>query len=146
MVFAGYWQRPDETARTMTPDGWLRTGDIGRRDADGFFFITGRIKELIIKGGENIAPREIDEVLLRHPAVQEAAVVGIASEHWGETPVAFVVLRAVADVSPEELRAWFNERVGKTQRLADLRLVEALPRSAIGKLLKRSLRDAYTTI
>ena len=86
-------ERRGNTAKRFTPDGWLRTGDLGHRDADGFFFVTGRIKELIIKGGENIAPREIDEALLRHPAVLEAAAVGIPDRHYGQEIMACVVLR-----------------------------------------------------
>ena len=149
-MMTAYHRQPDKTREVLWFDAtgkrFIRTGDVGRFDEDGFLTLIDRRKDMIISGGFNLYPSELEAVLMRHPAVQEAAVVGIASEHWGETPVAFVVLRAVADVSPEELRAWFNERVGKTQRLADLRLVEALPRSAIGKVLKRSLRDAYTTI
>ena len=92
-VMRGYYKNEEATRGTFTPDGWLRTGDLGHRDADGFFFITGRIKELIIKGGENIAPREIDEMLLRHPAVLDAAAVGIPDRHYGQEIMACVVLR-----------------------------------------------------
>ena len=92
-VMVGYYKNDEATRASLTPDGWLRTGDLGHRDADGFFFVTGRIKELIIKGGENIAPREIDEVLLRHPAVLEAAAVGIPDRHYGQDIAACVVVR-----------------------------------------------------
>ena len=92
-VMRGYYKNDAATTAAFTPDGWLRTGDLGHRDGDGFFFVTGRIKELIIKGGENIAPREIDEVLLAHPAVLDAAAVGMPDKHYGQEILAAVVLR-----------------------------------------------------
>ncbi|RUP24457.1 MAG: 4-coumarate--CoA ligase, partial [Curvibacter sp.] len=99
----------------------------------------------IISGGFNIYPSDLEALLRSHPAVAEAAVVGMPSVEWGETPVAFVVLQPGVDLAAEALRQWLNERVGKTQRLAALHLIDELPRSAIGKVLKRELRDAYAT-
>jgi long-chain acyl-CoA synthetase len=99
---------------------------------------------MVISGGFNIYPSDLEAVLTQHPAVVEAAVVGVASDRWGETPVAFVAVHETEPVSAEALKAWANERLGKTQRLADLVLVDSLPRSHIGKVLKRELRDAYT--
>lgn len=140
----GYKNRPDLTAKAFwtAPDGsqWLRTGDIGRLDEDGFLTLMDRAKDMIISGGFNIYPSDIEAVLLALPGVVEAAVVGVASDRWGETPVAFVV---APGSDPEALRAAANARVGKTQRLAALVLVDELPRSHIGKVLKRELRDGF---
>jgi acyl-CoA synthetase (AMP-forming)/AMP-acid ligase II len=146
----GYHNRPEATreAEWFSPDGgrFIRTGYIGRFDADGFLTLIDRKKDMIISGGFNIYPSDLEAELLAHPAVEEAAVFGVPSEAWGETPVAAVVLRRGAAVDAEALREWVNTRVGKTQRLADLRLTSALPRSAIGKVLKRELRDAFDTV
>ena len=102
-----------------------------------------RKKDMIISGGFNIYPSDLEAVLVQHPAVEESAVIGVPSDRWGETPVAFVRLRDGTAVEVEALKDFFNLKVGKTQRLADLRIVSSLPRSAIGKILKRDLRDAY---
>jgi acyl-CoA synthetase (AMP-forming)/AMP-acid ligase II len=103
-VMKGYYKDEDATRASFLPEGWLRSGDLGHRDADGYFFITGRIKELIIKGGENIAPREIDEALLRHPAVLDAAAVGMPDKHYGQEILACVVLREGATCTEAALR------------------------------------------
>jgi long-chain acyl-CoA synthetase len=118
---------------------FIRTGDIGRFDEDGFLVLVDRKKDMIISGGFNIYPSDLEAVLAQHPAVAEVAVVGVPSERWGETPVAFVV----GNTSEEELLKWANQRLGKTQRLAAVRVVDALPRSAIGKVLKRELRQRF---
>ncbi|HUN94140.1 MAG TPA: class I adenylate-forming enzyme family protein [Burkholderiaceae bacterium] len=148
MMMSGYHKRPELTAQAEWHDAqgrrYIRTGDIGRFDDEGFLVLVDRRKDMIISGGFNIYPSDLEAVLRQHPAVADVAVVGVASEAWGETPVAFVVRRAGAPETAEALRAWANERVGKTQRIAGLRLVEDLPRSAIGKILKRELRDAWT--
>ena len=140
----GYKNRPDLTAKAFwtAPDGsqWLRTGDIGRIDGDGFLTLMDRAKDMIISGGFNIYPSDIEAVLTELSGVAEAAVVGVASDRWGETPVAFVV---APGGDAESLRAAANARVGKTQRLAALMLVDELPRSHIGKVLKRELRDSF---
>jgi long-chain acyl-CoA synthetase len=141
----GYKNRPDltEKAYWTAPDGskWLRTGDIGRLDEDGFLTLMDRAKDMIISGGFNIYPSDIEAVILAQPGVVEAAVVGVASDRWGETPVAFVVAPG-ADAAT--LKSAANAGLGKTQRLADLVLVDELPRSHIGKVLKRELRDGFT--
>ena len=140
----GYKNRPDLTKKAFwtAPDGskWLRTGDIGRLDEDGFLTLMDRAKDMIISGGFNIYPSDIEAVILALPGVVEAAVVGVASDRWGETPVAFVV---APGVDAESLRAAANAGLGKTQRLAALVLVDELPRSHIGKALKRELRDGF---
>ncbi|MBK7017529.1 MAG: acyl--CoA ligase [Sulfuritalea sp.] len=151
-MMRGYHRQPDKTreAEWYAPDGmrFIRTGDVGRFDADGFLTLMDRKKDMIISGGFNVYPSDLEAVLARHPAVAEAAVIGIASQRWGETPLAFVALRVGAGETPiattTELRDWANARLGKTQRLAAVNIVSSLPRNAIGKILKRELRDRYT--
>jgi acyl-CoA synthetase (AMP-forming)/AMP-acid ligase II len=141
-VMRGYYKNDAATQAAFTPDGWLRTGDLGHRDADGFFFVTGRIKELIIKGGENIAPREIDEALLRHPAVLEAAAVGIPDRHYGQEILACVVLRDGAACGEDELRAFCIEHLGRYKTPKSFRYVSELPRGPSGKVQRLKLLDA----
>ncbi|MBS0295473.1 MAG: AMP-binding protein [Proteobacteria bacterium] len=145
-MMAGYWNRPEATREAMWRDGegrpWLRTGDIGRLDADGFLYVVDRKKDMILSGGQNVYPADIEAVLADHPAVAECAVIGAPDPKWGETPVALVVARAGAACEAEALKAWVNGRVGKFQRVSAVRLVDALPRNAAGKVLKRELRDA----
>jgi acyl-CoA synthetase (AMP-forming)/AMP-acid ligase II len=140
-VMRGYYKNEEATRATFTPDGWLRTGDLGHRDADGFFFVTGRIKELIIKGGENIAPREIDEALLAHPAVLDAAAVGIPDPHYGQEIMACVVLREGAACGEDELRAFCIERLGRYKTPKRLRFVAELPRGPSGKVQRLKLLE-----
>ncbi|HEU0199060.1 MAG TPA: class I adenylate-forming enzyme family protein, partial [Burkholderiaceae bacterium] len=146
-MMAGYHNQPEKTreAEWYAPDGrrFIRTGDIGRFDADGFLTLFDRKKDMIISGGFNIYPSDLEAQLRKHPAVADAAVVGVPSAQWGETPVAFVVRNKDEPTTAEALRAWLNAAVGKTQRLADLIYVDRLPRNAIGKVLKRELRDRY---
>ncbi len=145
-MMTGYHRQPGKTreAEWFAPDGkrFIRTGDIGRFDADGFLTLFDRKKDMVISGGFNIYPSDLEAQLIQHPGVFEVAVVGVPSLQWGETPVAFVVRRAGCSDSAEALKDWLNERVGKTQRLAAVHLVEELPRSPIGKVLKRALRDS----
>jgi long-chain acyl-CoA synthetase len=145
-MMRGYHNQPAKTreAEWYSPEGerYIRTGDVGRFDAEGFLTLMDRKKDMIISGGFNIYPSDLEAELTRHPAVLEAAVLGMPSEAWGETPVAFVVLRSGQAIESEPLRSWVNQRVGKTQRLTALHLTDALPRSAIGKVLKRELRDS----
>ncbi len=146
-MMKGYHRQPEKTreAEWFDPQGkrFIRTGDIGRFDTDGFLILFDRRKDMVISGGFNIYPSDLEAVLRQHPAVYDVAVVGVPSELWGETPVAFVVRQAGQELAAETLKSWANERVGKTQRLADLRYIDELPRSAIGKVLKRELREMY---
>ncbi|WP_309901072.1 class I adenylate-forming enzyme family protein [Variovorax soli] len=144
-MMTGYHHQPEKTreAEWFDPTGkrFIRTGDVGRFDEEGFLTLFDRKKDMIISGGFNIYPSDLEAVLRSHAAVAEAAVVGAPSEQWGETPVAFVVRRAGNDTSGEALLQWANAQLGKTQRLARLHLIDELPRSAIGKVLKRELRE-----
>jgi acyl-CoA synthetase (AMP-forming)/AMP-acid ligase II len=146
-MMVGYHGRPEATREAewfdATGKRFIRTGDIGRFDDDGFLILLDRRKDMIISGGFNIYPSDLEAQLREHPAVAEAAVVGVPSAKWGETPVAFVVRRPDARDETEALRAWLNARVGKTQRLAALHVVDELPRSSIGKVLKRKLREQH---
>ncbi|WP_280151565.1 class I adenylate-forming enzyme family protein [Piscinibacter sp. XHJ-5] len=146
-MMSGYHGRPELTreAEWYAPDGkrFIRTGDIGSFDAEGFLTLIDRKKDMIISGGFNIYPSDLEAQLRAHPAVADVSVVGVPSELWGETPVAFVVRRAGDATPAEALRDWLNARVGKTQRIADLRCLDELPRSAIGKVLKRELRQRW---
>ena len=146
-IMTGYRHQPQKTREAEWHDAngkrFIRTGDIGRFDEDGFMILMDRKKDMIISGGFNIYPSDLEAIAREHPDVAEVAVVGVPSDRWGETPVAFVVLRHGAQTSADKLRAWINDRVGKTQRLAALELCESLPRGNIGKVLKRELRDSY---
>ncbi|MGI8331203.1 long-chain-fatty-acid--CoA ligase [Actinomadura scrupuli] len=143
-VMKGYWRRPAENAATLLPGGWLRTGDGGSFDEDGFLYLHDRIKDMIVSGGENVYPAEVESVLTGHPSVAEVAVIGVPSERWGEVPYAVVVLRPdAAPLPPAELIAWTRERLAHFKCPAGVRFVEALPRNASGKLLKNRLREDH---
>ncbi|HYD74138.1 MAG TPA: long-chain fatty acid--CoA ligase [Candidatus Binatia bacterium] len=136
----GYWQRPEETAKAFTPDGWLKSGDLGRRDADGCYYVAGRIKEMYISGGENVYPAEIENVLARHPAVQEAAVVGVADEKWGEVGCAFVMLKSDAlPVGGGELIQFCRSNLAGFKTPKQVVFVSDFPRTAAGKVQKHLL-------
>jgi long-chain acyl-CoA synthetase len=141
-VMLGYYRAPELTAKAIDPQGWFATGDLGRRDADGYYFITGRLKELIIKGGENIAPREIDEAVLRHPAVLECAAVGVPDAHYGQEILACVVLKPDASCGEEELRAHCERELGRYKAPRFLRFVAELPKGPSGKVQRLKLLEA----
>lgn len=143
MLMPGYYKRPDLTAEAIR-DGWLYTGDLGYMDEDGFLYLVDRKKDMIISGGVNVYPRDIEEVVVKHPSVREAAVFGIPNQKWGETPVAAVILKEPGSTSADELRTWINERVeAKYQRVSQVLLLKDFPRSVAGKTLKRILRQEY---
>lgn len=139
-VVCRYWNRPEETAAAIR-DGWIHTGDIGFVDADGWVHIVDRKKDMVIVGGYNVYPREIDEVLFAHPAVREAATVGVPDQHWGEALCAYVVLMPGQDAGVEELRAWCAERLAEFKVPSALRIAAALPKTAARKIDKRALRE-----
>jgi len=140
-VMTGYYKAPDKTAEALEPDGWLHTGDLGYMDEDGFVFVTGRIKELIIKGGENIAPKEIDEALYRHPAVLDAAAVGIPDKDYGEEIMACVVLKPGFTTAEEELRDHCLEHLGKFKTPKLIKIMDDLPKGPSGKIQRLKLRE-----
>ena len=146
-MMSGYHNQPAKTAEAEWYDSegrrYIRTGDVGRYDEDGFMVLFDRRKDMVISGGFNIYPSDLEAVLRQHPAVADVAVVGVPSAEWGETPVAWVVPQPGATASAEDVRGWMNQQVGKTQRLSGLRFISELPRSAIGKVLKRELRDLW---
>ena len=134
----GYYNRPEATAEVMR-DGWFRTGDLGRRDKDGYYYIVDRAKDMIIRGGFNVYPREIEEVLMTHEAVSLAAVVGVPHDSHGEEVKAFVIPTPGATVTADELRRLGQGADGRVQVPADRQLVSTLPMTATGKMLKREL-------
>ncbi len=146
-MMTAYYKQPAKTAEAEWHDAsgkrFIRTGDVGRFDEDCFLILLDRKKDMIISGGFNIYPSDLEAILSQHPEVAEVAVVGVASTRWGETPVAFAVRRADSELTAESLLAWANAQLGKTQRLAAVEMIESLPRSTIGKVLKRSLRDEF---
>lgn len=143
LLMPGYHNRPDLTAQAIV-DGWLHTGDLGFVDEDGFLYLVDRKKDLIISGGVNVYPKDIEEVLVQHAAVREVAVFGVPSAKWGEAPVAAVLLKTGAEATPEALRQWTNERVAaRYQQLHDVVILDDFPRSSAGKTLKRVLREPY---
>jgi acyl-CoA synthetase (AMP-forming)/AMP-acid ligase II len=145
-MMTAYHNQPEKTREAEWYDAqgnrFIRTGDVGRFDAEGFLTLMDRRKDMVISGGFNIYPSDLEAVLRQHPGVADVAVVGVPSAEWGESPVAFVVAAADAP-APQALREWANARLGKTQRLVDVRYLPELPRSDIGKVLKRQLRDGY---
>ena len=145
-VMRGYLKNDTETAKAFTADGWFRTGDLGYRDDDGYYFITGRAKELIIKGGENISPREIDEALLRYPAVMEAATIGVKDSNYGQNIEAYLVLRDGAAVSANDLRAHCLEHLGKYKMPRVCYVVDDLPRGPTGKIQRLKLHDLESSV
>ena len=142
-VMAGYWRKPEATAAAISPDGWYRSGDGGHMDADGYVYVTDRIKDMIISGGENIYPAEIERVLAEHPALADVAVIGVPDERWGEVPKAVVVFRAGMSVEPGELVDWCRERLAGYKVPKTVDIIDALPRNPTGKVLKRELRRPY---
>jgi long-chain acyl-CoA synthetase len=142
-VMEGYFERPQETTAALTPDGWLRTGDGGYLDDDGYLFLTDRIKDMIVSGGENVYPIEVEEVLAHHPDVADVAVVGVPDERWGETVKALVVPTADRTPTAEELVAFARERLAGYKLPRSIEFVDDLPRTATGKVLKRELRDRH---
>jgi acyl-CoA synthetase (AMP-forming)/AMP-acid ligase II len=143
-VMKGYWRKPELTRETILPGGWLRTGDGGSFSAEGFLVLHDRIKDMIITGGENVFSIEVDRVLLAHPAVAEAATVGIPSREWGESPFAVVVLCESGAATAADLIAWTRNRLAHFKCPIGVRFVAALPRTALGKVRKNAVRDDVT--
>ena len=143
MVMAGYWNRPEATAEAVTPDGWLKTGDAGRRDADGYIFVHDRVKDMIVSGGENIYPAEVENAILGCPGVADAAVIGVPDERWGEAVKAIVVPIPGATPEPQAVIAWARQRIAGFKAPKSVDFIDVLPRNASGKVLRRELRKPY---
>jgi acyl-CoA synthetase (AMP-forming)/AMP-acid ligase II len=137
----GYLNNPEATAATITEDGWLRSGDIGRRDENGYFFVVDRLKELIKYHGYQVPPAELEAVLVSHPKVKDAGVIGVPTEDGDELPKACVV--AEDGLDPDELMAYVAERVAPYKRIREVEFVDEIPKSASGKILRRMLREQY---
>jgi fatty-acyl-CoA synthase len=143
-VMPGYWERPDANAAAFTDDGvWFHSGDVAVTDKDGYVFLVDRVKDMIISGGENIYPAEVEKALVEHPAVLDAGVFGVPDAKWGEVGCAVVVLVPGQEASGEDLRAFLRGRIAKYKVPATFRFVDELPRSGAGKILKNRLREAY---
>jgi acyl-CoA synthetase (AMP-forming)/AMP-acid ligase II len=139
----GYYKRPDLTAETIK-NGFLHSGDMGYVDDDGFLYLVDRKKDMIISGGVNVYPRDIEEIVVQHPDVREVAVFGMPHAKWGETPIAAVTLLKSGSITAEVLKDWINDRVAaKFQRVSEVVVMEDFPRNVAGKILKRVMREPY---
>ncbi|MFI4966032.1 MAG: long-chain-fatty-acid--CoA ligase [Caulobacterales bacterium] len=143
MVMAGYWNRPEATAEAVSPDRWLKTGDAGYRDANGYIFVHDRVKDMIVSGGENIYPAEVENAILGCPGVADAAVIGAPDERWGEAVKAIVVPVKGAEPTPEAVIAWVRARIAGFKAPKSVDFIDVLPRNASGKVLRRELRKPY---
>ena len=141
-IMSGYWRKPEDTAKTII-DGWLHTGDMGYYDENGFIYIVDRKKDMIITGGENVFPREVEEVLYRHPAVLEAAVIGVPDEKWVERVHAVIALKEEQRPTAEEVMNFCKDHLARYKAPRSVEFVEDLPKNPQGKILKRELRDRY---
>ncbi len=146
-LMRGYYKKPEETSAAVWKDEagrtYLRTGDIGKLDEDGFLYILDRKKDMILSGGVNVFPKDIEEIVARHPEVADVAVIGVPHEKWGETPLALVIRRSGTSLSTGELTLWANDRLAKHQRITGVEFRDELPRNALGKVLKKELREPY---
>lgn len=140
-VFQGYWELPEDTKNAFTSDGWYKTGDLARQDEEGYLYIVDRKKDMIVSGGYNIYPRELEEILITHPALADVTVIGESDINLGEIPVAFVIPKKDIDVSPEDILAFCSERMAKYKIPRLIQFVEEFPRTGSGKVLKRLLRN-----
>ncbi len=142
-VMAGYWKDDQKTSQVLTPEGWLRTSDMGWMDEEGYIYLAGRADDMIIRGGENISPDEVEEALHSHPKVEEAAVIGVPDVEWGQEPRAVVVLKKGESASPEEIMEFCRTRLAGFKRPRSVVFIDALPRNPMGKVLRKRLREEY---
>ncbi|SFS10452.1 fatty acid--CoA ligase [Sphingomonas jatrophae] len=143
LVMVGYWQRPDATAEALSPDGWFRTGDAGYLDEGGYLFIQDRVKDMIVTGGENVYPAEVEAALYEHPAIAEVAVIGVPSAKWGEEVKAVAVAKPGTAIEPAEVIAWARQRIAGYKLPKSVDVIPALPRGPTGKILRRELRAPF---
>ena len=141
-LMKGYWNRPEETAEALR-GGWMHTGDAGCMDDEGYLYIQDRVKDMIVSGGENVYPRVVEEVLFQHPAIADAAVIGVPDERWGETVKAIVVVRRGLNATPEEIMEFCRGKLGRFEQPRSVDFTDDLPRNPSGKVLKRALREPY---
>jgi acyl-CoA synthetase (AMP-forming)/AMP-acid ligase II len=139
-LFSEYYKLPEEMEKSFLPGGWFKTGDMGKRDEEGFYYLLDRKKDMIISGGVNVYPKDIEEILFTHPAVMDTAVIGVPDEKWGEAVKAFVVLKPDSNIEENQLIGYCNQRLAKFQNIKMLEVVQSLPRNPSGKILKRELR------
>jgi malonyl-CoA/methylmalonyl-CoA synthetase len=142
-ITPGYWRKPEETARTFV-DGWFRTGDLGRVDDEGYYYLTDRLKHIIISGGENISPKEVESIINRFEGVLESSVIGLSDDQWGEKVAAAVVTKPGVKVKPDDLQQFCRQHLHNWKCPKEIRLVEALPRNTMGKVLKEELKNLFT--
>ncbi|MEE8173683.1 MAG: hypothetical protein V3T71_00010, partial [Dehalococcoidia bacterium] len=142
-IMSGYWKDEEKTAKALTPDGWLHTSDMGWRDEDNYFYLAGRGDDMIIRGGENISPEEVENVLHSHPQIDEAAVIGVPDPDWGQQPKAIVVLKEGEKATPEEIMEYCRAKLASFKRPRSVVFVDSLPRNPMGKVLKRVLREEH---
>ena len=142
-VMTGYWGDEEKSSQVLTPEGWLKTGDMGWMDEEGYIYLAGRGDDMIIRGGENISPEEVEEVLRAHPKVEDAAVIGVPDPEWGQQPRAIVVLRQGEEASPEDIIEFCRKRLAGFKRPRSVVFVDALPNNQMGKVLKKELRAKY---
>jgi len=142
-IMKGYWKDADKTAKAFTKDGWLHTGDTGYRDEEGYFYLAGRGDDMIIRGGENISPEEVENVLYSHPKIEEAAVIGVPDPEWGQEVKAIIVLKKGHPATPEEIMEFCRQKISSFKRPRAIVFVDELPRNQMGKILKRVLREKY---
>lgn len=142
-VMSGYWKDAEKTAKAIDKDGWLHTSDMGYMDEEGYFYLAGRGDDLIIRGGENISPEEVENVLYAHPAIEEAAVISVPSEEWGQEPRAIIVLKEGKTATADDVMEFCRQRLASFKRPRSVVFIDELPRTSTGKILKRILRDQY---
>ena len=142
-VMTGYWNDEAATREAVDDEGWFRTGDAGYVDADGYVYIHDRVKDMIVSGGENVYPAEVENVLMGHPAVADVAVIGVPHERWGETAKAIVVVRPGAELDADDVIAYARERLARFKCPTSIETVDSLPRNPSGKILKKDLRAPY---
>jgi acyl-CoA synthetase (AMP-forming)/AMP-acid ligase II len=142
-IMSGYWRDDEKTAQVLTADGWLHTGDKGWMDEDGYIYLAGRGDDIIIRGGENIAPKEVEDVLYAHPKVEEAAVIGVPDPEWGQEPRAVIVLKEGTEATAEEIMEFCQDKLSGFKRPRSVVFTDSLPRNPMGKVLKRELREVY---
>jgi long-chain acyl-CoA synthetase len=142
-IMKGYWKMPEETAKTIVKGGWFRSGDAGYFDKDGYVYIFDRVKDMIVSGGENVYPAEVENALMAHPAIADVAVIGVPDEKWGEVPMALVVRKPDTQVTEQEIISFARERLAGFKTPKSVGWVDALPRNPSGKILKKVLREPY---